>query len=127
MTNTANIFGKTALVLAAAAALTGVATSPASATGGPRVDDALQREVAQHVLEAGPPGYLTRIDNGRRVYTLARGVADRSTGRRIEATDQFEAGSNTKTFTSVLTLQQVDRGRVSLDAPVEKYLPGVVP
>ncbi|EXG80528.1 serine hydrolase domain-containing protein [Cryptosporangium arvum] len=127
MTNKANIFGKTALVLAAAAALTGVAASPAAATGGPRVDDALQREVAQHVLEAGPPGYLARIDNGRQVYTLARGVADKKTGRPIKATDQFEAGSNTKTFTSVLALQQVDRGRLSLDAPVEKYLPGVVP
>jgi len=124
-------FRKAALVLATAAALTGVGTSGAVAADRPQpgsapVNDTLQREVAKHVLAAGPPGYIARIDNGRRVYTLAEGVADKSTGRRITVHDQFEAGSNTKTFTSVLALQQVDRGRLALDAPVEKYLPGVV-
>jgi D-alanyl-D-alanine carboxypeptidase len=124
---------RTLLVLATAAALTGTGVAaaadqprPVDATATP-VDDALQREVARHVLAVGPPGYLARIDNGRRVYTLARGVADRRTGRPITTRDQFEAGSNTKTFTAVLILQQVDRGRIRLDAPVETYLPGVVP
>ncbi|MFG1921665.1 serine hydrolase domain-containing protein [Cryptosporangium sp. NPDC048952] len=116
-----------AIVLAAAAALTGIGAGSVAATEQPKVNDALQREVAQHVLEAGPPGYIARIDNGRQVYTLAKGVADKTSGRRIKVTDQFEAGSNTKTFTSVLTLQQVDHGKTKLDAPVETYLPGVVP
>ncbi|MEU8240981.1 serine hydrolase domain-containing protein [Actinoplanes missouriensis] len=125
----------TALALAASVALTGTGATAAVAadraqqpvTGGSGVNDALQREVARHVLDAGPPGYLARIDDGRRVHTLAAGVADRRTGRPLTVRDQFEAGSNTKTFTAVLILQQVDRGRISLDAPVERYLPGVVP
>ncbi len=127
-TKTPRPFRKTALVLSAAVALsgTGVATA-ASASGRPAVNDALQREVAGHVLAAGPPGYLARIDTGRRVYTLAQGVADRATNRPISVRDQFEAGSNTKTFTAVLALQLVDRGKLKLDAPVERYLPGVVP
>ena len=127
-------FAKVALVFLTAAALTGtgVATAAADAPqayqqGRPTVNDALQREVAAHVLQAGPPGYIARIDNGRQVYTLAQGVADRATGRRITVHDQFEAGSNTKTFTAVLILQQVDRGKINLDAPVDRYLPGVVP
>jgi D-alanyl-D-alanine carboxypeptidase len=126
-------FRRTLVVLATAAALTGTGVAAAAGQSGPAhtgaaaVNDALQREVAGRVLEVGPPGYLARIDNGRRVYTLTRGVADRSTGRPITIRDQFEAGSNTKTFTAVLILQQVDRGRIALDAPVEKYLPGVVP
>jgi D-alanyl-D-alanine carboxypeptidase len=133
--------GKPAAVLATALACTAVASCSAGAaaptpstssaasgsSGSPAVQDALQREVAQHVMKAGPPGYLARIDNGSQVYTLAQGVADKATGRPVTVDDQFEAGSNTKTFTSVLVLQQVDRGKLKLDAPVEEYLPGVVP
>ncbi|MBB2946439.1 D-alanyl-D-alanine carboxypeptidase [Actinoplanes lutulentus] len=137
MTNEAKnrtIVRGTAVVLATAVALTGTGVAAAAAgraqqagSGGTGVDDRLQREVARHVLDAGPPGYLARIDDGRRVHTLAAGVADRRTGRPITVRDQFEAGSNTKTFTAVLILQQVDRGKIALDAPVEKYLPGLVP
>ncbi|MEU4563658.1 serine hydrolase domain-containing protein [Actinoplanes sp. NPDC023936] len=136
MTNEARnraIVRGTALVLATAVALTGTGAAAVAdraqqaGPGGSTVNGALQREVARHVLDAGPPGYLARIDNGRRVHTLAAGVADRNTGRPITVRDQFEAGSNTKTFTAVLILQQVDRGKLALDAPVERYLPGVVP
>ncbi|MBU2668267.1 beta-lactamase family protein [Actinoplanes bogorensis] len=38
----------------------------------------------------------------------------------------FRMGSNTKTFTSVVLLQLVGEGRLSLDDTVEKRLPGVV-
>ncbi len=127
-TGTPRTFRRTALVLTAAVALTGTGVAAAAGTrDAHRVNDTLQREVAERVIAAGPPGYLARIDDGRRVHTLAEGVADRRTGRPIKAGDQFEAGSNTKTFTAVLVLQQVDRGRLKLDAPVERYLPGVVP
>jgi D-alanyl-D-alanine carboxypeptidase len=133
VTKSRHIFLKATLVLTTAVALTGAGVAAAADApqsyqqGGPTVNDALQREVARHVMQVGPPGYIARIDNGRQVYTLAEGVADKATGRRITVNDQFEAGSNTKTFTAVLILQQVDRGKLKLDAPVEEYLPGVVP
>ncbi|MGN9813414.1 serine hydrolase domain-containing protein [Micromonospora sp. BQ11] len=134
VTKSRHIFLKAALVLTTAVALTGSGVAVASderpkpdKSATPIVNDALQREVAKHVMEAGPPGYIARIDNGKQIYTLAQGVADKTTGRPITVHDQFEAGSNTKTFTAVLALQQVDRGKLKLDAPVEKYLPGVVP
>jgi D-alanyl-D-alanine carboxypeptidase len=126
----------TALVLAAAVALTGsgVATAAANAarpepprSGVPTVDSVLMQEVAQRVMAAGPPGYVARINNGHRVFTMAKGVADKATGRPMTVRDQFEAGSNTKTFMAVLALQLVDRGQLELDAPVSRYLPGVVP
>ncbi|HWS37102.1 MAG TPA: serine hydrolase domain-containing protein [Actinoplanes sp.] len=113
----------TALTLSAALALTGVgvAASPAAAA------DQSIRSAAQRVVDAGAPGFLARVDTGRRVETTAAGVADRATHRRLGANDQFEVGSNTKMFTATLILQLVDRGRVRLDAPIERYLPGVVP
>ncbi|MEU6024444.1 serine hydrolase domain-containing protein [Micromonospora sp. NPDC047134] len=36
----------------------------------------------------------------------------------------FDTASLTKVFTAILTLQQVDAGRIALDAPVVDYLPG---
>ena len=106
-------------VLAGSAAV--ATASTASANTGP-MDD-----VAKQVLKVGAPGYIARIDDGRTVdYTVA-GLADRSTGRKLTDQDQFEVGSNTKTFMSTLALQLVDRHQLNLAAPVSKYLPGVVP
>lgn len=116
---------RTAIVLTAAAVLTGsgavgaVAAPPAQETG--------MSEVARRVLAVGVPGYVARIDDGRRTTVTAAGVADRRTGRPMTGREQFEVGSNTKTFMAVLALQLVDRGRLQLDAPVSKYLPGTVP
>jgi D-alanyl-D-alanine carboxypeptidase len=107
-----------------AAALSAAGTT--AATAGPPHHDAME-ETARQVLSIGVPGYLARIDDGRRIDVTAAGVADRVTGRPITVRDQFEIGSATKIFTAVLVLQQVDRGRVALDAPVARYLPGVVP
>lgn len=116
------------LVLTAAAVLAGtgtvVAATAANAASG---HNGVMQDVAQRVLSAGSPGYVARINDGHRVAFTVAGLADTATGRRLTSQDQFEIGSNTKTFTSVLALQQVDRGRLGLDKPVETYLPGVVP
>ena len=84
-------------------------------------------DVAAQVLGSGAPGYVARINDGRRVRTTVAGLADTATGRALQRTDQFEIGSNTKTFMSTLALQLVDRHQLVLDAPVARYLPGVVP
>jgi len=136
----------TALVLTAAAILTGASAcdpdidkafadddAASSAPGRPAAASAsvsgtrVMQDVARYVHKAGSPGYVARIDDGHRVAVTASGLADTATGRRIKGDDQFEIGSNTKTFTAVLALQQVDRGQLNLDTPVQKYLPGVVP
>ncbi len=125
----------TAILATAAAVLAapGVATA-AGADGHPAASAPAQRggnpvleDVARRMMAVGPPGYAARISDGPRVTRTAAGLADISTGRRMAARDQFEAGSNTKTFTAVLALQLVDRGQLRLDAPVSRYLPQVVP
>lgn len=109
------------------AALTGAGVAPASAAGTPATHSDPMRDVARHVLAIGAPGYMARIDDGRRVATTTVGLADRATRRPLTGREQFEIGSNTKTFMATLALQLVDRGQLDLDAPVSKYLPGVVP
>jgi D-alanyl-D-alanine carboxypeptidase len=123
-----------ALVLTTAAVLGGPAAVAASAqppnaiasTGPAATHDPMQ-DVARQVLASGAPGYVARIDDGHRVAFTVAGVADRATRRPLTSRDQFEIGSNTKTFMSALALQLVDRRQLDLDSPVSKYLPGVVP
>ncbi|MEU8359918.1 serine hydrolase domain-containing protein [Nonomuraea sp. NPDC048882] len=110
-----------AISVIAVAAPAAATSRPASPAGGS------MRDVAQQMLAIGNPGYLARINDGRRVSTTVAGVADMATGRALRADDQFEIGSNTKTFTATLILQLVDKKAVTLDAPVSTYLPGVVP
>ncbi len=117
----------TTAVLAATAVLAGSGVAAAAGGRHSASVEPSMREVAQRVLGVGVPGYVARIDDGRKVRVTVAGVADRETGRKMTVRDQFEIGSNTKTFTAVLALQLVDQGKLKLDSPVEKYLPGVVP
>ncbi|MBT0771457.1 beta-lactamase family protein [Kineosporia sp. J2-2] len=117
-----------AVVTGAATAFgSGQASGSGPASGVAPKGDRVMRDVARQVLGAGAPGYTARIDDGHRVSLTTAGVADRATGRKLTGHDQFEIGSNTKTFMSALTLQLVDDGKVDLDAPVSGYLPGTVP
>ncbi|WP_380279382.1 serine hydrolase domain-containing protein [Kitasatospora purpeofusca] len=66
-------------------------------------------------------------ENGRRVWRDAAGVTDLDSRRPARADGRFRIGSVTKTFVSTVVLQLVDEGKLRLDEPVERYLPGVVP
>ena len=124
---------RTVAALACAAALAGSAvpalatSATAEGSAATHRPDPVAQQVTHAVLASGASGYLTRIDDGRQVRTSAAGLADRAVGRPLRATDQFEVGSNTKTFVSTLTLQEVARGHLSLTDRLEKYLPGIVP
>jgi D-alanyl-D-alanine carboxypeptidase len=85
------------------------------------------RDAVEDVVESGAIGSLARVHTGKRVTASAAGQADRDTGRRLRATDQFEIGSNTKTMMATIALQLVGEGRLGLDDSLEKLLPGFVP
>ncbi|MER5769073.1 serine hydrolase domain-containing protein [Streptomyces sp. NPDC001985] len=85
------------------------------------------RAALRSALSHGAPGALARVQDGASVRTFAEGVADRATGRAVTAAERFRVGSVTKTFTAVVLLQLVDEGRLTLDSPVTRHLPGVLP
>ena len=60
------------------------AGTPVTASGTAH-SDPVMREVARHVLGSGAPGFVARIDDGRRTAVTAAGVADRRTGRPLGA------------------------------------------
>jgi len=83
------------------------------------------------------PGYAGAValvlQDGKTQFTTAVGHALRYKAGPVELpaaqrvamrTDSiFDLASLTKVYTAILTLQLVDQGKVSLDAPVQRYLP----
>ncbi|MDL4816899.1 serine hydrolase domain-containing protein [Actinomadura opuntiae] len=74
----------------------------------------------------GAPGALLEVRgrNGRTVLTS--GVGDVRNGTPVPRDSSFRVGSVTKIFVATTVLQLVAEHRVALDAPVERYLPGVI-
>lgn len=86
---------------------------------------ALQEDV-DAIRDAGVTGVLAEVDTGARRIVARSGVADVRTGRPVPYESYFRIGSTTKTFVSVVILQLVAEGRMSLEDKVERWLPGVV-
>ncbi|GAA1535165.1 serine hydrolase domain-containing protein [Streptomyces albidochromogenes] len=75
----------------------------------------------------GAPGAMARFTGPGGVLTRTAGVRDRVSGEAMDTRARFRIGSVSKTFSSVVLLQLVDEGRLELDAPVNRYLPGLLP
>ncbi|MCX5206344.1 beta-lactamase family protein [Streptomyces sp. NBC_00237] len=78
-------------------------------------------------MAKGAPGAMARFTGPDGVRTRTVGVRDRVTGEAMDTRARFRIGSVSKTFSSVVLLQLVDEGRLELDAPVNRYLPGLLP
>jgi D-alanyl-D-alanine carboxypeptidase len=115
-------------VVAVMAALSAFVAVPAAGDGsGPGVRT-VQRMLDDLTRDARFPGALAYRRDGRgRATTVTSGTAELGTGRPMVGADaRLRVASATKIFTSVVVLQLVAEGRVGLDEPVERYLPGVV-
>jgi CubicO group peptidase (beta-lactamase class C family) len=65
--------------------------------------------------------------DGRPVYARAAGYADREARRPVGETAIFRLASCTKPIVATAALAMIDRGLLSLDDPVSKYLPWFTP
>lgn len=79
------------------------------------------------VHRAGVPGVYAEVRDADRTWRGASGVADVTTGRPVTPDMRQRVGSITKTFTAAAIMQQVEQGRIRLDAPIGDYLPQLVP
>lgn len=66
---------------------------------------------------------LALVHEGRLARLETFGQADLASGRAVDAETVYHWASITKTFTAVAILQLRDRGLLSLDDPVVKYVP----
>jgi CubicO group peptidase (beta-lactamase class C family) len=118
-------------LLAATVLLVGIATARADGTG-PRarslspeglakVSDYIRNEVATGAI---PGAILLLQQHGRPVYFENFGVRDVATRLSMSPDTIFRLYSMSKPITSVLAMMLVEDGKLGLDDPVAKYIPG---
>ncbi|MFE3446658.1 serine hydrolase domain-containing protein [Nocardia sp. NPDC059180] len=117
------------LVVSALAVTLGCSTEADSAAAEVSADRlaAVQADLEQ-VVAAGAVGAIATITENGQTVVLTSGVADRDAGKWIptDTPQHVRVGSISKTFAAVVILHLVAEGKVGLDEPVEKYLPGVL-
>jgi D-alanyl-D-alanine carboxypeptidase len=92
-----------------------------------RSGDAVQQGLNRLVEDDKFPAALAAVrDRDGRTRNYTAGVADLNTRAKVPVDGQIRIASNTKTFVATVVLQLVGEGKVELDQPIEKYLPGVV-
>ncbi|MCM6777547.1 beta-lactamase family protein [Nocardia sp. CDC159] len=86
----------------------------------------LQRLLDRLVRESEIPGAQLVITERGRDIRLSSGVGNLATGEPFPSTAQVRIASVTKSFVAATALLLVAENKVELDAPVQRYLPGVV-
>ena len=85
------------------------------------IDDRLPVLASEH----GVPGAAVAVLADGEMIDAATGVLSLATGVEATPDSVFQIGSITKLWTATLVMQLVDEGRLDLDQPVRRYLPGV--
>jgi len=95
----------------------------ACATAQALPDDAAVRAIlAQRIAQKQGVGFAVVLVDAAGTRVVTAGVVQRG-GALVTADTEFEIGSITKTFTSLLLAQQVEAGTLTLDTPAARLLP----
>ena len=82
--------------------------------------------VSARLAETATPGALVGIwYPGRGTWEHAAGISDLETAMPMRVDDYVRIASITKTFVATVLLQLAEEGRLSLDDPLESWIPGV--
>ena len=95
------------------------------AANGPKISDEVKQNVKDRVDNEYTPGIVIGLidPTGTTFFSYGRRSDD---GDPIDADTVFEIGSVTKVFTGILLADLVEKGKVSLDDPIENFLPKTV-
>lgn len=120
-----------AVVTGSALAFVGMPGIPATAAPGgasqaPPSRSALVRQLTK-VLAAGVPGATLEARDKHGTRSIVAGVGNLRTREPPLPSGRFRIGSVTKSFTAALVLSLVADGLIHLDAPISRYLPGLLP
>ena len=99
---------------------------PQAASGAAPQSVAAFREQVDAVLQAAPgapSAGIVLIEGGEVAWQGGIGMADASSGRPADEATHYRIGSVTKMFVAMAILQQVERGKFSLDSRVADLAP----
>jgi D-alanyl-D-alanine carboxypeptidase len=84
-------------------------------------------DTAQHVLKATgvPSASVAVVQDGKIAYVQAYGSARLSPQTNATTAMRYSIGSISKQFTAAAILMLAEEGKLSLDDPVSKYVPGL--
>ncbi|MDK2870648.1 MAG: hypothetical protein PWP39_1883 [Pyrococcus sp.] len=83
-----------------------------------------EKFVVEKMSESRMPGIsVALIKDGEVVYSRGFGFRDLESGLPTTSRTVYGIGSITKSFTALAIMQLVEKGLISLDDPVEKYIP----
>lgn len=100
---------------------------PASQTQGDYryVERYLEWYIPQLMKKHQVPGVSIALVDGEKIlWARGFGYADREKAIPASAATLYQAGSISKVLTATAVMQQVEQGRIQLDEPLQKYLPG---
>jgi CubicO group peptidase (beta-lactamase class C family) len=99
-----------------------------SSAGSPQGTDLsakLEKAIPRLMREGDVPGVsVALIENGEIVYSRGFGIKNANTRGPVETDTIFEAASLSKPVFAYAVMKLVDAGKLDLDTPVVKYLPG---
>lgn len=123
-------FTFTFVLLAAVAAPCAAGAQPSgAATGAGKLKAALQQDLAAYLKERGEKEHLSSLSltvslkAGAPPIDVVAGTTTYGGKTPVTPLSLYQIGSNTKAFTAVAVLQLEAKGRLSIDAPLGKYLP----
>jgi D-alanyl-D-alanine carboxypeptidase len=105
----------------------GAVASPAPPTPLPPLDNAALRAAIDDLEHPPSTAAQLRVGGTAGSWRGTSGVADIRTRRPVTGRHMVRIGSITKVFVATVVLQLVAEGRVGLDTPVQRVLPGLLP
>jgi D-alanyl-D-alanine carboxypeptidase len=129
----ARVAAALAVAVALVSACSPSASPPPIAAGagcGAAFSSGTMREL-QHVVAVARqnyqiPGIAVAVTvPGEGCWVSASGLANTASGAPLQLSDEFPIASITKTFTATVILQLVQQGKLSLSAPLSRWLPYV--
>jgi len=113
-------------VLLTASLLTASASARVQAGAGTERKPTLA-SLTKSLVRDGAPGALVVLRTPTGVRRAASGVSSRDPRVALRAKARFRIASVTKPFVATVVLELVGEGKLSLDDPVERRLPGLLP
>ncbi|MFL5994403.1 MAG: serine hydrolase domain-containing protein [Streptomyces sp.] len=104
----------------------GLPTASATAHSSGAPDAEALRAALAGLPDADATAALVRVGGTGGGWRGSSGVHDLESGRPADPGARFRAGSTTKVVTAAAVLRLVAEGRIDLNTPVQRYLPGLL-
>jgi D-alanyl-D-alanine carboxypeptidase len=86
--------------------------------------EGVERFITERLPRSDAPGVVVALtDREQLLGSVAVGLADVAVGRPVRPDDRFQIGSISKSFAAIIAMQEVEAGRLDLQAPVTDYVP----